>query len=295
MLNHLFATARRRAVGLSAAGIAVTAALAVPAAQAMPACGDVGSPQCPSAVRTADGTVNVNAGYTLTVRNGPRSGAAKVRKLKNGARVTIVCQTKGESTTGTYGTSKLWDKLIKGGYVSDTFIFTGSDGRVAPDCNEDSGPAAPQPRSHPTDRQPKRGLPRDVTLKNDYPFPNANPKDADKWGFYYRECTSFVASRLNRMVHFTFSNRMDGGHFGDAGNWDDNARALGFKVDNNPTVGSVMVRDSGTWGHVAIVSKVTKTQFMVEEYNHDTPHGYGTRWISRAPNADWDHFIHFRW
>ncbi len=72
---------------------------------------------------------------------------------------------------------------------------------------------------------------------------------------------------------------MQGGHFGDAGNWDDNARALGFKVNNTPTVGSVMVRDSGTWGHVAIVAKVTKKRFLIEEYNHDVDHGYGQRWI----------------
>ena len=55
-----------------------------------------------------------------------------------------------------------------------------------------------------------------------------------------------------------------------------------------------MVRDSGTWGHVAIVAKVTKTRFLIEEYNHDVSHGYGQRWIARAPNADWSHFIHFR-
>ena len=119
-------------------------------------------------------------------------------------------------------------------------------------------------------------------LKDDYPYPNESPKTAEQWGFYHRECTSFVAYRLNRLKKFTFSNRMQGGHFGDAGNWDDNAAALGFKVDNTPTVGSVMVRDSGTWGHVAIVAKVTKKRFLIEEYNHDVDHGYGQRWIARG-------------
>jgi surface antigen len=280
---------RRRTLVLTAAGVAAAAALAAPGAQAMPVCGDPGN-ACPQGPKTANGRVDVNAGYTLTVRNAPSSGAAKVRRLKDGAKVTIVCQTTGEPTTGTFGTSRLWDKLIKGGYVSDTYIYTGSDGRVAPEC-PDSG-AAPHPASHPLD--PAKGRPRDVTLTNDYQYPNASPHDADPWGFYFRECTSFVASRLNRLKNFTFSNRMDGGHFGDAGHWDDNARALGFRVDGKPAVGSVMVRDSGTWGHVAIVAKATKTQFMVEEYNHNVDHGYGTRWISRAPNADWDHFIHFR-
>jgi surface antigen len=277
-----------RSLTLTAAAGMAAAALAVSGAHAMPVCGEGGNP-CPQGPKTAKGTVDVAAGYTLTVRKGPRSAARAVRKLADGAGVIIVCQTEGESTTGTFGTSRLWDKLIHGGYVSDTYVSTGSDGRVAPDCPKATHPT---PGTQPP-AQPK-GRPRDVTLTNDYPFPNASPKDADKWGFYYRECTSFVASRLNRLKGFTFSNRMNGGHFGDAGNWDDNARALGYRVDTTPTVGSVMVRDSGTWGHVAIVSKVTKTQFMVEEYNHNVDHGYGTRWISRAPNGDWDHFIHFR-
>jgi surface antigen len=277
-----------RSLALTVAGGLAAAVLAAPAAHAMPVCGDAGNP-CPQGPKTANGKVSVNKGYTLTVRRAPRSGALKVRKLKNGASVVIVCQTAGQKTTGTYGTSNLWDKLQHGGYVSDTYIYTGSDGRVAPECPKASHP---HQGSHPT--EPNKGQPRDVTLTDDYPFKTASPRDADKWGFFYRECTSFVASRLNRMKNFTFTNRMDGGHFGDAGNWDDNARALGYPVDDNPTVGSVMVRDSGTWGHVAIVAKVTKTQFMVEEYNHNVDHGYGTRWISRAPNGDWDHFIHFR-
>jgi surface antigen len=277
---------RRRTLALTAAGLAI-AAFAAPTAQAMPTCGDAGS-ACPQGPKTANGTVDVADGYTLTVRSAPRSSANAERKLKDGAAVVIVCQTRGERTTGTFGTSRLWDKLQKGGFVSDTYVSTGSDGRVAPACPKATNP---HPGSHPTTSSKR---PRDVTLRDDYPFKTASPKDPDKWGFFYRECTSFVASRLNRLKGFTFTNRMSGGHFGDAGNWDDNARALGFKVDNNPTVGSVMVRDSGTWGHVAIVAKVTKDQFMVEEYNHNVDHGYGTRWISRAPNGDWDHFIHFR-
>jgi hypothetical protein len=43
------------------------------------------------------------------------------------------CQKSGQSITGTYGTTALWDK-IGAGFVSDAFVSTGSDGRVAPDC-----------------------------------------------------------------------------------------------------------------------------------------------------------------
>ena len=133
-----------------------------------------------------------------------------------------------------------------------------------------------------------------MTLRNDYPFQNASPDGVDPWAFDCRECTSFVAFRLNKLKAFRFHNTMQGGRFSDGGNWDDNARALGFRVDKRPTVGSVMVRDSGTWGHVAIVARVTPQRFLVEEYNHDTSHGYGQRWISRAAGAEFDHFVHFR-
>ena len=253
-----------------------------------PPCGRVDNP-CPTGNTVHHGKVDVAAGNTLAVRKRPRTASKKLRKLKDGADVRIVCQTQGSQVTGTFGTSRLWDKLKKGGYVSDTYVNTGSDGRVAPDC-----PKASHPTPHPHPQQPSNGRPRSVTLKNDYPYPTASPDTADPWGFYHRECTSFVAYRLNRLKGFTFSNRMDGGHFGDAGNWDNNARALGFKVNNRPTVGSVMVRDSGTWGHVAIVAKVKKHRFLVEEYNHNVDHGYGQRWLARGASGDWDHFIHFR-
>src|SRR5436190_7688027 len=279
----------RRLFGPLGGAVLVTGALAVGAslATAQSNCTAPGN-TCAGGGSTALGVVDVNAGYTLTVRRGPHAKAAKVRKLADGAHVRIVCQTDGDQTSGTFGTSTLWDQLKGGGYVSDTYVYTGSDGRVAPECTPDVKPQ-PKPAPHPP-AQPA-GRPLDVTLTDDYPFKSRDPRNADPWAFYYRECTSFVAFRLNRLKGLRFSNRMDGGHFGDGGHWDDNARPLGYRVENTPTVGSVMVRDSGTWGHVAIVAKVTSKNFLVEEYNHDVRHGYGTRTIARsARGKDWDHF-----
>ncbi len=274
-----------------AAAVAACLGLAPAAATARPVCDSAGNP-CPSGPSTAPGRVDVAAGYTLAARRAPRTNARKLRSLADGRRVRIVCQTRGERVTGTFGTSRLWDKLAGGGYVSDTYVYTGADGRVAPECPPRT---RSRPQNHPTAPQAQKGRPRSVRLRNDYPYPTASPHDADRWGFFYRECTSFVAYRLNRLKGFTFTNRMRGGHFGDAGHWDDNARALGFRVDRRPTVGSVMVRDSGTWGHVAIVAKVTRTRFLVEEFNHDVGHGYGQRWLSRSSSSpEWDRFIHFR-
>ncbi|HEV7805121.1 MAG TPA: CHAP domain-containing protein [Solirubrobacteraceae bacterium] len=266
-------------------------------ATATPACDG----PCAGAAAIAEGTVDVNAGYTLTVRSEPRSSAAKVAELADGAKIRIVCQIGGEQSTGTFGTSRLWDKLEQGGYVSDTYVFTGSDGRIAPDCAP--APAPPPPPAAPDPARPvapaspavqPAGLPADVTLTDDYPYKRRSPSKDDKWGFFYRECTSFVAFRLNRFKGLKFKNLMRDGHFSNAQNWDNNARKIGFPVDERATVGSVMVRDSGRFGHVAIVAKVTAKRFFVEEYNHNGGHRYGTRWVKFSQTSQWDHFIHFR-
>jgi surface antigen/uncharacterized protein YraI len=261
-------------------------------------------PSVATAAAAAEGTVDVHAGYTLTVRSAPRSGAAKVGELADGAKVRIVCQIAGEQSTGTFGTSRLWDRLQQGGYVSDTYVFTGSDGRIAPDCAP--APAPPAPPAGPVPAppaapaapaapavQPAR-LPADVTLTDDYPFKNKSPRDSEKWGFFHRECTSFVAFRLNKFKGLKFSNGMRDGHFGNAQNWDNNARKIGFPVDERATVGSVMVRDRGKFGHVAIVAKVSAKRFLVEEYNHNGGHAYDKRWIKFSATSEWSHFIHFR-
>lgn len=80
----------------------------------------------------ANGRVNT-AGAPLTVRSGPGTGYAAVGSIADGTHVTIYCQRLGQSITGTYGTTRLWDK-VGTGYISDAFVYTGSDGRVAPDC-----------------------------------------------------------------------------------------------------------------------------------------------------------------
>ena len=53
--------------------------------------------------------------------------------VADGAYITITCQKRGQSVSGTYGTTALWDK-VNGGFVSDAFVATGSDGQVAPTC-----------------------------------------------------------------------------------------------------------------------------------------------------------------
>ncbi|MFF3635905.1 SH3 domain-containing protein [Streptomyces sp. NPDC002250] len=70
----------------------------------------------------------------LNVRSGPGTSYNIVRVLSYGAKVPIYCQTPGTTVTGPYGTSKLWDNIDNGEYVSDAYVQTGSDGYVAPRC-----------------------------------------------------------------------------------------------------------------------------------------------------------------
>lgn len=102
----------------------------------------------------------------------------------------------------------------------------------------------------------------------------------DPWGFVFRNCTSFVAWRMqerNRMA--AFSNSFGGEHWGNAENWDDVARHLGYRVDSTPAIGAVAQSDAGRVGHVAWVSAIGPGTVTVEEYNHGTAGGYGSRTV----------------
>jgi surface antigen/uncharacterized protein YraI len=252
----------------AAASLALVTGVATPAQANRPA-GDGGGSSY------ATGVVKVNKGYTLSVRSAPQADAPVIRKLPRNHKVRIVCQTAGSTMTGRFGTSNVWDKLAKGGYVTDTYVYTGSDGRVAPACGGGS--------SHPTNPGGNggggggKGRPASIVGRDDYPFAGGSWHDVDPWRFYKRECTSFVAYRLNKVMKF--SNFMRGGHFGNAMGWDENARAIGMKVDRHPTVGSVMVRNSGTYGHVAMVAKVRPGKIFVEQYNAGGTHVYSKQWL----------------
>ncbi|ALN93188.1 M23 family metallopeptidase [Lysobacter gummosus] len=82
------------------------------------------------------GTVKT-AGLALNVRSGPGTNYSIVDSVANGSTVSIRCQKTGESISGTYGTSNIWNNIGASGsnkYIPDAYTHTGSDGRVAPDC-----------------------------------------------------------------------------------------------------------------------------------------------------------------
>ncbi|WUD78828.1 SH3 domain-containing protein [Streptomyces sp. NBC_00510] len=70
----------------------------------------------------------------LNVRIGPGTGYQIVKVLPYDVKVPIICQTPGETVSGYYGTSNIWDRIAPGQYVSDTYVHTGSDGYIAGRC-----------------------------------------------------------------------------------------------------------------------------------------------------------------
>ncbi|WP_282696644.1 SH3 domain-containing protein [Streptomyces sp. CC208A] len=76
----------------------------------------------------------VAPGYRLNVRSGPSTQYPVVRVLSEGATVPVYCQKAGEWVSGPYGTSRIWDNIAPGQYVSDAYVRTGSDGYVASRC-----------------------------------------------------------------------------------------------------------------------------------------------------------------
>ena len=91
----------------------------------------------------ATGTVN-SQGTPLNKRSGPGTSYPVVGSVPDGTTVTIVCQATGTTETGDWGATDLWDCLDDNTYVSDAFVYTGTNGMVAPACNGSQPPATDQ-------------------------------------------------------------------------------------------------------------------------------------------------------
>lgn len=108
--------------------------------------------------------ISTDNGLRVAGRKAPSTAGATVLKFASGQAVKIVCQKRGQSVTGKFGTSNLWDLVAIGGgrgaYVTDTYVATGSDGRVAPPCGGGGGGGTgPTGPTTPT----TTGFPKDVT------------------------------------------------------------------------------------------------------------------------------------
>ena len=73
-------------------------------------------------------------GNGLNVRTAPSTSAGLVGRLRDGQGVPIVCQLHAQTVNGTWGPTDVWDRLPDGTYVSDGFVYTGTNNTVAPIC-----------------------------------------------------------------------------------------------------------------------------------------------------------------
>lgn len=95
----------------------------------------------------------------------------------------------------------------------------------------------------------------------------------DGRGYGCRQCASYVAWKIYNATGVYYS-------WGDAQNFDNNARAIFGDSGNVPRAGSIAVMDEGSYGHVAwvetdpYVNSKGQTVIQVSQYNYN----YGTGW-----------------
>ncbi|UWZ40582.1 peptidase M23 [Dactylosporangium roseum] len=85
------------------------------------------------ALNLDQGVVDANDDTYINKRSGPGTEYAIVGSASDGATVTISCWRNGTSLTGRWGTTAVWDKLTDGTWVSDAFVYTGTD-TIGPNC-----------------------------------------------------------------------------------------------------------------------------------------------------------------
>jgi surface antigen len=99
----------------------------------------------------------------------------------------------------------------------------------------------------------------------------------DSWGMYNRECVSWTAYKVaasGRYMPYW-------GGYGNANQWDDNARRAGIPVDGNPREGDVAVSNSGSFGHVMYVESIGGDgSVYVSDYNQQYDGLYREYWIT---------------
>ncbi len=135
--------------------------------------------------------------------------------------------------------------------------------------------------------------------------------DADSWNMVQRQCTSYVAWRLNDAgipFHNTsYDNNGSGllphsctswcGHkWGHAAQWDEAALAVGIAVDGNPSRGAVAQWTGSLYGHVAYVERVSNNgdTIVISDSNGGGTCGLRPSVTLNRGDPGWpDNFIHF--
>ncbi|PTK27027.1 CHAP domain-containing protein [Mammaliicoccus sciuri] len=105
-----------------------------------------------------------------------------------------------------------------------------------------------------------------------------NDKTDDRsLGNYYQEgqCTFYVFEERLKIDKKISSS------WGDAKHWDDHAKEEGYKVNGQPSEGSILQTDYGELGHVAIVEEVKNDgSIVVSDMNYKKPYEVTSRLIT---------------
>lgn len=109
------------------------------------------------------------------------------------------------------------------------------------------------------------------------------------YGYYYRNCTDYAAWKVSTLG--VASGRYKG--LGNAKTWAIRAPAKGVRVDSQPSVGSVAVRTSGTFGHTAFVEEVRPDgTIRVSQYNYRADGAYSEN-VGTPAAFGFTAFVHF--
>jgi len=131
----------------------------------------------------------------------------------------------------------------------------------------------------------------DYTQTTSYPWANIEPWTfdscyVDPWGMCKRQCVSYTAWAV---AHSGREMPYWGGR-GNANEWDNNARAAGIPVDDNPRAGDVAISNSGFYGHAMYVEAVLPDgRIHVSQFNYELRGKYSEMTISKGSLV----FIHF--
>lgn len=121
-------------------------------------------------------------------------------------------------------------------------------------------------------------------IGDDYQFKNRGADSgADPWGYFFKECVSFVASRLsNQGVNPSLFS-----HLGNGNQW------LNARVPHSstPRPGMIAVYAKNGQNHVSTVSGVSGNTFSGEEYNYAGSHAYHA--FAGRPISQIDTFLDF--
>lgn len=146
-------------------------------------------------------------------------------------------------------------------------VLNEKDPNVTPPPNangslpQGGNPKVPPFKPSPTPGPGNNKVPGEMV--DDYPY-KRQCGPSDEYSQRKCQCTSFVAWRIVDRLGIDFS-KYD--RWGDAKQWDNNARNNGLVVNNTPVPGSIAQTDNGLLCHVAWVSKVNGNQVTIEDYN----------------------------